>query len=174
MPKKDTAKRIAMYGVFSSLAIIMAYIERLFPMQLLVPIPFVKLGLANIVVVMALYAFGVRAAFAIAVLRIGVVALLFGNPFSFAYSLAGGMASFAIMVLVQRTNVFGVVGVSVFGGVVHGVAQLAIGAALVRTVGLFYYSPVMIIAGVVTGMLIGYTAGFALRNIKIIQRVGGA
>ncbi|MCL2620558.1 MAG: Gx transporter family protein [Defluviitaleaceae bacterium] len=171
MTKSNTAKRVAMYGIFGSLAIIMAYLERLIPMP--VPIPFVKIGLANIVVVMALYAFGIRAAFAIAVLRIAIVALLFGNPFSFAYSLAGGLASFIVMVAVQRTNVFGVVGVSVFGGVTHGVAQLAIGAILVRTVGLFYYSPVMIIAGVATGVLIGYASGFALRNVKIIQKFGG-
>ncbi|MCL2854981.1 MAG: Gx transporter family protein [Defluviitaleaceae bacterium] len=171
MQKKDIAKRIAMYGVFGALAIIMAYLERLFPPP--IPIPFVKLGLANIVVVMALYAFGVRAAFAIAVLRIGVIALLFGNPFSFAYSLAGGLVSFAVMVGVKHLNIFGVVGVSVFGGVFHNVAQIAIGAVLVQNAGLFYYAPVMIIAGVVTGMLIGYAGGFALRNIKIIQRVGG-
>lgn len=171
MTKPNTAKKVAIYGVFGSLAIIMAYLERLIPMP--VPIPFVKIGLANIVVVMALYTFGIRAALAIAILRIGIVALLFGNPFSFAYSLAGGLASFVVMVVIQRTNFFGVVGVSVFGGVTHGVAQLAIGAILVQTIGLFYYSPVMIIAGVGTGMLIGYASGFALRNVKIIQRFGG-
>ena len=164
------AKRIAFYGIFGALAIIIAYIERLFPPP--IPLPGIKLGLANVIVIMMLYAYNTRAAFSVAVLRIVIVGLLFGNPFSIAYSLAGGLTSFVAMLIAKRSNIFGVVGVSVFGGVFHNIAQIAIAAIIVQDIRLFTYSPVMILAGIATGVLIGFTAGFTLVNLKTINTFG--
>ena len=162
-------KRIAFYGVFASLAIIMAVIERMFPIP--IPVPGIKLGLANVIVILVLYTFNTRSAFAIAMLRIFVVAMLFGMGLNMAYSLVGGLLSFAVMAIAKRSNMFGVVGVSVFGGVAHNVGQISIAAALVGNVGIFSWVPHLVIAGVLTGVIIGYTAGFAANNIKILQKM---
>ena len=162
-------RKIAFYGVFAALAIIIAVIERMFPLP--IPIPGIKLGLPNVVIVMVLYAFNPRWAVSISVIRVVLVAQMFGGWFSAIYAFSGAMASFIIMALLKRTNTFGVVGVSVAGGVAHGIAQIAVAAAIVQTPGLFYYIPILIIAGVITGIIIGYTAGFALRNLKFLQRI---
>ena len=162
-------KRIAFYGVFASLAIIMAVIERMFPIP--IPVPGIKLGLANVIVILVLYIFSTRAAFSIALLRIFVVAMLFGMGLNMAYSLAGGLLSFVVMVAAKRSNIFGVVGVSVLGGVAHNVGQITVAALLVGNLGLYYWLPHLAIAGTITGIIIGYTAGFAANNIKILQKM---
>ena len=162
------AKKVAFYGIFAGLAIIIAVIERMIPMPMLPP--GVKLGLANVIIVMMIYAYNPKAAFAVAILRILIVGLLFGNPMMIAYSLSGGVVSFVAMFFAKKANVFGVVGVSVFGGVFHGIAQITVAALLVWDIRLIgAYAPILIIAGVLTGIMIGYTAGFTLTNLKIIQ-----
>lgn len=156
------AKTVAKLGIFAALAIIAAYLERLFPMP--IPVPGVKLGLANVVVIMALYTMGVKAAFGISVLRIAVVGMLFGSLFSIAYSLSGGLLSFAFMAAAKKTGIFGVVGVSVLGGVMHNIGQIVIAALIVNNTGLFFYTPMLIIAGVLTGIFIGYIAGYSVKH----------
>jgi len=167
---KNMVKKIAYYGVFAAVAIIIAWIERQIPLP--IPIPGVKLGLANVVVVIILYAFNPRWAISISVLRVILVSLLFGGPSAAIYALVGAMAAFIAMFLVKKAKIFGIIGVSVAGGVAHGVAQVFTGMILLETPALIYYTPFLMITGVVTGVLVGYTAGFALRNIKVIQRVG--
>ncbi|MCL2396437.1 MAG: Gx transporter family protein [Defluviitaleaceae bacterium] len=161
------AKKIAYFGILGGLAMVAAYIERLFPMP--IPVPGVKLGLANVIVVMALYAMGSKAALGISVLRIVAIGLLFGSPFSVAYSLSGGILSYAAMVLAKRVKIFGVVGVSVWGGVFHNIGQIVVAALIVQNAGLFYYAPVLIIAGVLTGVLVGLIAGYALKHTKFLK-----
>ncbi|MCL2353463.1 MAG: Gx transporter family protein [Defluviitaleaceae bacterium] len=158
------AKKIALYGVLGALAIIIASLERFFPLP--VPVPGIKLGLANIVVLVMLYTHGFRPAFAIAVLRIVAIGLLFGTGISIIYALSGGIVSFLVMAGVKKTNIFGVVGVSVFGAVAHNIAQIGIAALMVQHSGLLSYSPVLIVAGVATGILIGYVAGLTFKNVR--------
>jgi len=166
--KMTLQKRIAFYGVFASLAIIMAVIERMFPIP--IPVPGIKLGLANAIVILVMYIFNTRAAFGIAMLRIFVVAMLFGMGLNMIYSLVGGLLSFAVMIVTKRSNMFGVVGVSVFGGVAHNMGQISVAALLVGNIGLLTWVPHLIIFGVITGIIIGYTSGFAANNIKILQK----
>lgn len=158
------AKKVAFFGVFASLAIIISYIERLFPLP--IPLPGVKLGLANVVVVVAMYVVSVRAALAISVIRIVIVGFLFGSIFSIAYSIVGGLASFFVMVLAKKVGFFGIVGVSVLGGVFHNIGQIFVAALIVQNMRLFYYSPALIIAGVVTGCAIGFAAGHSINYLK--------
>ena len=157
-------KKIALLSIFAALAIIIAYIERLFPLP--IPIPGIKLGLANAIVIMALYTMGTRAALGISVLRIVVVGLLFGSVFGMIYGFAGGLLSFAVMVAAKRTNIFGVVGVSVFGGVFHNMGQIAMAAIIVQNIRLLYHAPMLIIAGVVAGIAVGYASGLTLRHVQ--------
>ena len=92
---------------------------------------------------------------------------LFGNLFSILYSLAGGMFSFLVMYLLKRTGKLGVLPVSVAGGMSHNIGQIAVAAFVVENINIFYYLPVLFVAGIVTGLLIGVAAQ------EIILRIGG-
>lgn len=162
------AKKIALYGMFTALAIIFSAVERLIPLP--IPAPGVKLGLANVVVVIFLYAFGEKPALFVSVLRIVITGFLFGNGWSVLYSLAGGLASFAAMAAGRRSRLFSVTGVSVLGGVFHNAGQIAVAAAATRSVKLFYYLPVLIAAGELTGVLIGCVAHYTLRHLRTVQK----
>lgn len=156
------AKKIALYGMFTALAIILSAVERLIPMP--IPAPGVKLGLANVVVIIFLYAFGEKPALFVSVLRVAIIGFLFGSGWSVLYSLAGGLLSFAAMAAGKRAGVFSVTGVSVLGGVFHNAGQIAVAALATQSVKLFYYLPVLILAGEVTGVLIGFIAAYTIRH----------
>lgn len=155
--------RIAACGALTALALIFSYIEFLVPLP--IAIPGIKLGLANIVCLVCLYALGEKHAFLINVTRIALAALLFGSVFSALYALAGGVVSFAVMALLKRTKRFSVCGVSMAGGVFHNLAQLAVAGLLVESAQVFYYFPVLLLSGMATGIGIGILATLILRSI---------
>ena len=158
------SKKVAFYGVFAALAILMGYVESLFPPP--VPVQGVKLGLANVIVLIALYFMGAKAALGINVIRVVISALLFSGFSGFLYSIAGAGVSFIIMVLAKKIKSSGVIGVSVLGGVAHNIAQFGVAAAVLNTPGLFYYLPVLIISGVVMGVITGIAARYCLNHIE--------
>ena len=155
--------RIAACGVLTALALIFSYIEFLVPLP--IAIPGIKLGLANIVVLVCLYTLGERYAFLINCTRIVLAALLFGSVFSALYALAGGLVSFAVMALLKRADAFSVCGVSMAGGVFHNLAQLTVAGFLVESAQVFYYFPVLLLSGMATGIGIGILATLILRSI---------
>ncbi|HHX93104.1 MAG TPA: Gx transporter family protein [Clostridiales bacterium] len=161
---KSSTKTLSTAAVLTSLALIVSYIEFLFPLSL--GIPGIKPGLANIVIVVALYAIGERPALMINITRILLAAALFGSVFSALYALAGGLASFVIMALLKRTDWFSTAGVSMAGGVFHNLAQLSVAALIVETPLIFYYFPVLLLAGMATGVLNGVLATWILRAVK--------
>lgn len=142
-----------MYGVFTALALVFGYIESLIPLP--IGIYGIKLGLSNLVTVTALYLLGGIQAITLNFIRILLSSLLFGNAFSFLYSLCGGMFSVLIMILVKRTNRLGVSGVSICGGIAHNFAQLAVAVFLVDDIKIAFYLPVLIAVGALTGFIIG-------------------
>ena len=156
-------KKLAMMGLFTALAMIFGYVEAILPIS--VGIPGVKLGLANIVVVFALYRLRPSEAFLINVVRIVLVSFMFGNLSVMLYSLAGGILSFAAMTFLKISKKFSIYGVSVAGGIFHNVGQLAVAMLVLETVSLVYYGPVLLIAGVVTGLVIGIAAKEVLKRI---------
>jgi heptaprenyl diphosphate synthase component I len=151
-------------GVFLALALICSYVESLIPISF--GIPGVKLGLTNIVVVLMLYCIGAKEALAVSVCRIVLAGFLFGNLFSILYSLAGGLLSFLIMWAVKRTGKLGILPVSVCGGIFHNIGQLAVAALVVENYNVFYYLPVLLLAGAATGLAIGVVAQ------ELIIRIG--
>ena len=155
--------RAAACGVLTALALIFSYIEFLVPLP--IAIPGIKLGLANIVVLVCLYLLGEKYAFFINCTRIALAALLFGSLFSALYALAGGIISFAAMALLKKTGIFSVCGVSMAGGVFHNLAQLTVAALLVETAQVFYYFPVLLLSGMATGIGIGVLATLILRSL---------
>lgn len=125
-----------------------------------------KLGLANLAVVTALYLMGAGQAFMISLLRILLISITFGNMSAMMYSLAGGMLSFGAMALLAGRKGFSVVGVSVLGGAMHNVGQLLAAVLVVENFQVIYYLPPLLAGGVVTGLLIGLAAGRILPPLK--------
>ena len=156
--------KVAYLGVFLGLALVCSYVESLIPFYF--GIPGVKLGLTNIVIVLMLYCVGAKEAFTISVLRVVLAGFLFGNMFSILYSLAGGILSFGVMYLLMRTKKLGLLPISICGGLFHNIGQLAVAAFVVENYRIVYYLPVLLIAGAVTGLLIGIAAG------EIVLRIG--
>ena len=156
-------KRVAWIGMLVALAMILSYIESLIPV--FVAVPGMKLGLTNLVVLVALVALDVRYAFFINLVRIVLVAFTFGNAFSMMYSLAGGMLSLLVMLLCYRSNKFSLLGVSVAGGVAHNAGQILVAAFVLETGLVLYYLPILCISGVVAGAVIGIIGGNVLQRL---------
>ena len=161
------AKKTAYYALCIALAFVFSYLESLIPLN--IGVPGIKLGLANLVVVAALYVMGDRDAFIISMIRILLCGLTFGGVFSLVYSFAGGVLSFAVMLLAKRSKRLSVLGVSVLGAAVHNVGQIAAAAAVMENAGVFYYLPVLLLSGAVTGALIGVLSGAVISRIEKIK-----
>nr|WP_294492368.1 Gx transporter family protein [uncultured Mediterraneibacter sp.] len=156
----------AYFGVFTALALILSYVESLIPIQF--GVPGIKLGLANLIIVIVLYKKSWREALLLSVVRIVLSGFLFGNLFSIIYSLSGGILSLLVMCFMIKTGRFGTAGVSIAGGVCHNIGQLAVAMVVVETYQVGYYLPVLLISGLVTGALIGITANEVMKRTKSI------
>ena len=156
------AKRIAFYGMMVALAFTFSYLESLIPFNF--GIPGVKLGLANLVVLVALYVMKPGEAFTIALIRILLAGLTFGNAYSLAYSLCGGILSFIVMYFARKTKL-SVIGVSMLGGICHNIGQIAV-AAVLMTDKIVYYLPVLLIAGLITGLLLGIVSKLIIDRLN--------
>ncbi len=159
--------RVAYFGVFTALALIFSYIETLIPLQF--GIPGVKLGLANLVIVLALYKMGTGEAYLLSVVRVLLTGFLFGNYFSIIYSLAGGLLSLSVMALLRKNGGFSGMGVRLAGGVFHNIGQLIVAMLVVETFNVIYYVPVLLIAGMLTGLLIGIVSNEMLKRLVNIS-----
>jgi len=158
------AKKVATYGLLIALAFILSYIESLFPIPL--PIPGLKLGLANLVVITALYTMGEREAFVLSLVRIVLVGFTFGNPSTMLFGLAGGLLSWLMMVVFKKTKLFSLVGVSVIGGISHNIGQIIIAIFVVENVDIIYYLPYLLIFGIVTGAVIGILGAILVKRLR--------
>ena len=158
------AKKTAYMGMLTALAFVFSYIEFLMPINL--GVPGVKLGLANLVVIVALYLMDVRWACTLSAVRILLVGLTFGNPASMVYSLAGGMLSLVIMIIAKKGKLFSVTGVSILGGVFHNIGQIVVAIFVVETTSLLYYLPVLVLSGTIAGVVIGIISTILIRHLK--------
>ena len=159
------AKKVSLYGILVSLAFIASYIEVLIPFNF--HIPGMKLGLANIVVLAALYTGGAKAGITVSIIRIILVGLTFGNPYSAIYGLSGGVLSLAVMIFLKRTDFFGMTGVSMAGGVAHNLGQLLCAMILLKLPAVFTYLWYLILVGTVTGALIGIIDEEVLKRLPV-------
>lgn len=159
-------RTITTLALCTALALVLSYLESLLPAP---GVPGVKLGLANLAVLFALYRLGFKEAAAVSLLRVLLVSLLFGHILSFWYSLAGAALSLAGMALAKRCGCFGVTAVSVTGGVLHNAGQL-LAARLLLGETVLAYLPWLIASGTVTGAAIGLAGGLLLRRVEKIRR----
>lgn len=159
--------RVAYFGVFTALALIFSYVETLIPVNF--GIPGVKLGLANLIIVVALYKMRLSEAYLLSVVRVLLAGFIFGNYFSIIYSLAGGLLSLTVMTLLKKWGGFSLQGISIAGGVFHNIGQLIVAAVVVETFSVTYYFPVLLVAGLLTGLVIGIVAEMMLKRLVNIQ-----
>ncbi len=157
-------KKVAYAGVFAALAMIFSYIEFLLPLNF--GIPGIKLGLANLVTIVALYLLGKRYALAVSLVRILLSSLLFGSTLSLMYSLAGGLLSLEIMILLKKTRRFSIAGVSVAGGVMHNIGQLLVAMLVLENFSIAVYLPVLLFSGALTGALLGAVSIPVVKSLK--------
>ena len=157
-------RKVAQYGVLTALALMAGYVETLIPLP--VPVPGIKLGIANSVTIVCFYLYGRKCAWTVSLLRIFLSALLFGNVYSLAFSLSGGVLSLIAMTLAYRTGLFSVTGVSMLGGVTHNIGQIAAAAVILKAALIMGYIPVLTAGGIVSGMIIGLISYMLIRRIK--------
>ena len=157
-------RKIARMGLLTALALILSYVESLIPA--FVAVPGVKMGLANIVVVFALYTLGPGEAAIVSIIRVLLSSLLFGSILSLSYSAAGAVISLRSMIIMMKTKIFGVTSVSVTGGVFHNLGQILVACLVLETDVLLYYLPVLILSGTVTGAVIGIASSIVIKRLQ--------
>lgn len=152
----ENTRRLAFGAMFTALALIFSYVEFLIPLP--VPVPGIKLGLANLVIIIAIYRMSFKYAFTINCVRIVASGLLFSGVFGMLYSFAGGILSLVVMYVLYRTGRFSMVGISMAGGVMHNLGQLLTACLIVSSISLMSYFAVLLFSGLISGILIGIMA----------------
>ncbi|MBR4286182.1 MAG: Gx transporter family protein [Clostridia bacterium] len=163
MSKK--AKKIALLGVLTSVALVLSYLESVLP-PIWAAVPGIKVGLPNVVIIFLLYKFGVKEAAIVSFIRLFIVALLFGNVMTLAYSFAGALLSIVLMAICKKIKVFSVVGTSIVGGVAHNLGQILVAIFLFDTVQIGYYMIVLAITGTIAGVFIGLAGALLLKRLN--------
>jgi heptaprenyl diphosphate synthase len=156
-------KKVAFLGMCIALSMILSFVESQIPP--LAAVPGVKMGLPNIVMVFMLYKVGAKDTAIVSILRVILVGILFGTPLSMIYSLVGATLSLIGMILLKKTNLFAPVTVSVAGGILHNIGQIATACIVMETAQIAYYLPVLLISGTIAGILIGLTAAMILKRL---------
>lgn len=169
MSAMSHTKRIVQGAVLVSLALALSYIERFIPLQFLVPLPGVKLGLANVVTLIALYRLGGKSAFAVLTLRC-VLGAVFGGGFTgLLFSLTGGLLSMSVMALSKKCPLFSVYGVSILGAAAHNIGQILAAMVLMRSVYIGMYLPYLLGVALFTGFATGAAGAGVLRILKTVS-----
>lgn len=165
---KEKTKKTAFLGVVTSVALVLSYLEAILP-PLYAAVPGVKVGLPNLVIIFILYKYSFKEAFSISLVRVLIVALLFGNVMTLAYSTAGAILSIIVMVLLKKTDKFSTVGVSIAGGVAHNAGQVLVAIFLLDSTQIGYYMIILAITGTIAGVFIGLAGGLLLKKLEKIK-----
>lgn len=163
-------KKTAFCGLMLALALIASYVESLIPVP--IPVPGIKLGVANSVVLILLYYTNAKTAWGISVGRVVLSGFLFGSLSSILYSLSGAILSLLVMTLIKKRDCFTMTGVSVAGGVSHNIGQLIMAFFVLESAALWYYLPVLLVSGCVTGGLIGILGKEIFKRMPREEAVG--
>ena len=172
---KLTTRQLTLCAVLTALALALSYVENFLPLTLLIPLPGVKLGLANLVTVFALYALGAGQALLILVARCTLGAIFAGNFNALLYSLLGGLSAMAVMALLRRRKGLSLYGVSMGGAAAHNCGQIAAAVITLGNSAPLCYLPVLLTVSVFTGTLTGYLSGLlfrALRHTHLMEERG--
>ena len=163
--KHTTTKKLVLASLMAALSMGLYALESLVPP--IVPIPGVKLGLANVITLICLYVIGAKLSFAVLSVRIALSSLLFGSPMSLLFSISGGVLSFVVMLVLKKyishENIWAL---SVFGAFGHNLGQVAMAVVVTSQLSVAYYFLFLIISSVVTGVFTGICAQSAVRHLK--------
>lgn len=162
------SKKTAYLAIFTACALILSFVETLIP-PVYSAVPGIKIGLPNIIIIYALYKISFLSAFTVSLVRVFLVALLFGNVLTLLYSLAGAVLSLTIMVILKKTAWFSIAGVSVTGAVFHNLGQIIVAILILDTVEVGYYMLVLTLTGVVSGILVGILSAILLKRTKNLK-----
>lgn len=156
-------------AMMTATAIVLHYVEGMFPVP--VNLPGIKLGLSNVVSLVALYLFGPAPAFTILVLRVMVTSFLYSGLSSMIFSMAGGLLSVLAMTIIYRfrNKGFTILSASIMGGIFHNIGQLAAATLVLGTAAVFSYLPVLMMSGIATGAATGILAGIIVPRLKKIN-----
>ena len=165
---KNKTLRLTALALTVSFAMILSYIESRIPA--FVSIPGIKVGLANIAVIFTLYKFSVKEAVTVSLIRVLLVSSLFGTPVSFIYSVSGAILSLTAMILLKRLTPLTEVAISVTGGVMHNVGQIAAACFMLSTNVIIYYLPFLILSGTIAGIVVGIVSALLVKRINIRYR----
>ena len=159
-------KKLALCAIMVALALALSYMERFLPLQLLIPLPGVKLGLANIVTLIALYLMGPGSAFAILVPRCILGAMFGGGITGLLFSLTGGLLAMGVMSLCKKVSLLSIYGVSIFGAAAHSVGQILAAMVLMDSVYVGAYPPWLLLVSLFTGFATGAAGAGVLRVLR--------
>lgn len=167
--KNKKLKKTVFLALCVTVSLILSYVEALLP-PIWTAVPGIKLGLANIAVLFVLYRFGVIEAALVSFLRLVLSSLLFGNPVTFIYSLAGAVLSLFVMAVLRKTGVFSTIGVSVAGAVSHNLGQILTAMLILETAEIGYYMIVLIFTGTLSGIFVGLCGAMLCKRL---EKIGG-
>ena len=159
-------KKVATLALLIALAMILSFVESQIPSFF--AIPGIKIGLANIAVVFALYKLDISSAIVVSIVRVIILSFLFGSSLTLVYSISGAFLSLITMVIMKKSDLFSLVAVSIAGGVMHNVAQIIVACIILKSAAIKYYLPFLIISGILTGTVIGLISGKLTERIKMI------
>lgn len=148
-----------------SFAMVLSYIESRIPA--FVAIPGIKVGLANIAVIFTLYKLGVKEAITVSIIRVLLVSMLFGSPVSMIYSISGAVLSLLAMVILKKLTPLSEVAISVTGGVMHNVGQIAAASFMLSTNVVVYYLPFLLVSGSIAGIVVGIVSAILVKKVRI-------
>lgn len=149
-------RKIAYLGLFSALSIVLSTLEGFIPLQAVIPLPGIKIGIANVITLLLLYRFSPWDALGVLTVRCAVCALLFGTPVSFAFSLTGGILAWCGMYFAShKPRLFSYCGVSIIGAALHNTGQTFAAAVLMQDAHIFAYLPVLLLVSLLSGTLVG-------------------
>lgn len=152
-----------MCAIMIALALALSFTERFIPLQMLIPLPGIKLGLANVVTLVALYVFKTKYAFMILICRCILGAVFGGGITGLVFSVCGGLLALAAMVAAAKASLFSIYGVSVLGAAAHNIGQILASMVLMNSVYIGAYLPYLLLAAIVTGLLTGSVCAGILR-----------
>lgn len=162
---KLTTRQLTLCGVLTTLALALSVAENQIPLTMAIPIPGIKLGLANIVTVFALYALGPAQAILILLARCTLGALFAGNMNALLFSLMGGLAAMGMMILLSRLRALSVYGVSIGGAAAHNCGQIAAAVLTLGNTAPLYYLPILLGVSLFTGAFTGLVAACLFRTL---------
>ncbi len=157
-------QRIAKTGMLLSISLVLSYLEMLLPV--LVAVPGVKIGLANIITMFLLYRTDMKRTLAFTCVRVLIAGILFSGVSGIIYSLSGGIFCVVVMSLLKRCSIFSVLGVSMAGAIAHNMGQIFIAILIMENIHIVYYLPVLCISGVISGLLVGYLAFMIMERYR--------